>query len=92
MIVRILSEGQYRIDSSYLDPLNEADNRLVEVVANGSDEQFSNAFREMLDLVRDKGEPLAEDELATSDLILPDPTARLEDIKRLFIGEGIIPG
>ena len=29
MIVRILTEGQYNISSSYIDELNEVDNHLV---------------------------------------------------------------
>ncbi len=92
MIVRILGEGQYRLNSNFLDRLNELDNRLVSLVAEGSDEAFHPIFEEMLGLVRERGEPLPIEELATSEVILPDPSSRLDDIKPLFTGEGVVPG
>lgn len=88
MIVRILSEGQYQLDSAYLDRLNEIDNRLVSVVANGTDEEFSTLFEQMLALVREHGQPIPAEELATSDVVLPDPNSHIDDIKPLFVGEG----
>jgi len=92
MIVRILSEGQYQLDSAYLDRLNEIDNRLVSVVANGTDEEFSTLFEQMLALVREHGQPIPAEELATSDVVLPDPNSHIDDIKPLFVGEGLVPG
>lgn len=92
MIVRILSEGQYRLDSAYLDRLNELDNRLVSIVGDGSDDQFLQLFDEMLTMVRDKGQPVPLQELVTSDIVLPDPASHISDIKPLFVGEGVVPG
>jgi hypothetical protein len=92
MIVRILDEGQYRIDSRYLDRLNEIDNMLVAVVADGRDDVFQNLFGEMLTLVREHGEVLPDDELVTSDVMLPSPSMHLNEIKALFQGEGVVPG
>jgi hypothetical protein len=92
MIVRILSDGQYWLDSDYLDRLNEIDNELVSIVASGTDDQFLHRFHQMIALVREHGREIPEDELAVSDLILPDPASHLEDIKRLFAGDGMIPG
>lgn len=92
MIVRILSEGQYRLDSSHLDRLNDIDNRLVSVVANGNDEEFRTLFQQMLALVRDQGQEVPTAELVTSDVVLPDPSSHVDDIKPLFVGEGLVPG
>lgn len=92
MIVRILSEGQYRLDSTYLDRLNEIDNRLVSVVADGSDEEFRTLFEQMLALVREHGQAVPAEELVTSDVVLPDPNSHIDDIKPLFVGEGLVPG
>lgn len=92
MIVRILAEGQYRIDSSYLDRLNEIDNRLVSIVASGTDTEFRAFFNQMLALVREHGQPVPPEELITSEIVLPDPTTHLEEIKALFVGEGVVPG
>ncbi len=37
MIVRILSEGQYRLAGAYLDELNNLDNQLVRLLAAGDE-------------------------------------------------------
>lgn len=91
MIVRILSEGQYRLESSYLDRLNSLDNQLVSIVENGSEEEFHSVFNEMLKLVHTNGEAVPMDELVSSDVVLPDPTSHVDEIKRLFKGEGLVP-
>lgn len=92
MIVRILGEGQYRLESRYLDDLNDLDNRLVALVAEGADEAFHPIFDAMLNLVRERGQPLPLEELVTSEVVLPDPSTHLDEIKPLFIGEGVVPG
>lgn len=94
MIVRILTEGQYRIDSGYLDRLNELDNRLVSIVASGTgtDTEFRAIFDQMLALVREHGQPVPPEELVTSEVVLPDPTMHIDEIRALFVGEGLVPG
>lgn len=92
MIVRISTEGQYRMPSAYLDKLNDVDNQLVEVVASGDAKRFSKLFDKMLKLVREKGQPLKPDELVGSEVILPPPGTTLAEAKSLFTGEGLIPG
>ena len=49
-------------------------------------------FDRMLDLVRTHGEPLADDRLAASEVILPPPDTTLEEARAEFTGEGLIPG
>ncbi|HLB13062.1 MAG TPA: hypothetical protein VJO15_08905, partial [Dehalococcoidia bacterium] len=71
MIIRILTEGQFRMDSSYLDQLNELDNRIVQVVAAGDEAQYRTLFAQMLGLVRGKGAGVPVEELLESDIILP---------------------
>lgn len=92
MIVRILDEGQYRLDSAYLDRLNEIDDMLVAVIAGESGRDFEPLFQQMLQVVREHGKPVADDELVTSDVVLPSPSMHLDDIKALFTGEGVVPG
>ena len=92
MIVRILSEGQYRLDSGYLDQLNNLDDRLVQVVAAGEEDQYQRLFAEMLAVVREKGSRVGEEELLESDIILPAPDTSLKEARGLFIGDGLIRG
>lgn len=91
MIVRILSEGQYSLDSSFLDGLNDLDNRLVEVVGEGSEADFRRLLSQMLSSVRANGRALPATELVASDLVLPSEDTTLDEARKLFVGEGLIP-
>ena len=92
MIIRITTEGQYNLSGSFVDQLNEIDNQLVEAVEAADRRGFDNLLKQMLDVVREHGSPLSEDELVESDLILPTPDTSLEEAQVLFVGEGLLPG
>ncbi len=68
MIVRIVGEGQFRLSNALLDELNEMDNRIVQVVAQGDLAAYGEAFAQFLNLVHQRGQPLAEDDLQPSDV------------------------
>lgn len=92
MIVRILTEGQFRLSGSQLDRLNRLDNQVVAAVQKGNEAQFQKTFAQLLDLVRQKGQPVPLQEFVESDVVLPQPNLTLGEAKRLFVGEGLIPG
>jgi hypothetical protein len=46
----------------------------------------------MIDLVRDKGTPVDDDEIETSDVIVPPADISFEEASEEFSGEGLIPG
>ena len=91
MIVRILTEGQYNLPDDLYDELNSLDNRTVTAVEASDAELFSDTFKAMLDLVRDKGTPLADDDLSESTVILPPPDLTLVEAEEEFTGEGLLP-
>lgn len=91
MIVRISTEGQYRIPGALLDELNNLDNKIVSVVAAGDRAQFQKLYNDMLSLVRKKGKALGQDELVESEIILPPPDIDMEDARNLFNGDGLFP-
>ncbi len=92
MIVRILGEGQYRLSSTYLDKLNEIDNNLVKVVESGDETKYKQLFSKMIELVKQHGQPLGDDELVESELVLPAPDTTLKEAVSMFTGDGLIPG
>lgn len=92
MIVRIATEGQYRLSDDHAARLDQLDDEAVAAVDAGDSERFHELFEQMLELVRSSGEELAEDELAGSDVILPPPDTSLEEAAADFTGEGLIPG
>ncbi len=91
MIVRVMSEGQYRLDDSHHGKLDELDNLVVERVDAGDENGYTSAFSELLSYVRDNGSPLGDDELVGSDFMLPPADLSFEEAGQEFTGEGLIP-
>ena len=91
MIVRIATNGQYRLSDDHAAKLNELDNAAVEAVDAGDEARFHELFGQMLELVRG-APPLDGDELEESDVILPPPDLTFEEAGSEFTGEGLIPG
>ena len=82
MIIRILGEGQLRVDDSAADELNVLDAALGKAVNAGDEQAFRSALAALLDRVRSLGTPApAEDAIEPSDLILPYSDAGLEDVQ-----------
>ena len=90
MIVRITTEGQYRLTQEAMSRLNDLDDAAVVAVERGDHAGFGHAFSEMLGIIR-SGERLADDELLPSDLIVPPPETTIEEAAADFVGEGLIP-
>ena len=91
MIVRIATESQYRLPEDAADELNALDNQVVAAVEGGDEDRFHEVFEQMLDLVRRAGDPLGEDEIEESDVILPPPDTSFVEAAAEFTGEGLIP-
>jgi hypothetical protein len=91
VIVRIATEGQYRLADGDTGRLNELDNEAVAAVDGGDEDRFHAVFEEMLALVRRDGERLGDDELEESDLIIPPPDLSFVEAGEHFTGDGLIP-
>jgi PspAA-like protein len=91
MIVRLMGEGQYRVDDSLLERLNELDDRATAAVEADDEPTLDQALDEMFELVKSEGEALADDEISTSDFLIPPSDLTLEETKQLLGHEGFIP-
>jgi hypothetical protein len=91
VIVRIATESQSKLPEDAAEELNDLDNQVVAAVEAGDEDQFHAIFEQMLDLVRRAGQPLDEDELEESDVILPPPDTSFVEAAEEFTGEGLIP-
>jgi hypothetical protein len=91
VIVRIATEGQYRLPEDDAESLSDLDNQAVSAVEAGDEDRFHEIFEQMLDLVRRAGAPLDEDELEESDVIIPPPDISFVEASEEFTGEGLIP-
>ena len=91
MIVRIASEGQFKMPEDAVNRLNELDNQAVAAVEAGDEPQFHDLWGKMLELVRSEGQPVDDDELVGSDVILPPADTTFQEAAAEFTGEGLIP-
>jgi hypothetical protein len=91
VIVRISTEGQYRLADDDAERLNELDNAVAAAADAGDEAAFDERFAEMLQYVRQEGTALGDDELEESDVILPPPDTSLDEAAHEFTGEGLIP-
>ncbi|MFD5032724.1 hypothetical protein ACFVWX_25355 [Streptomyces sp. NPDC058220] len=91
MIVRIMGEGQVKLADSHFAELNTLDDELLAEVRNDDGDGFRRTFHALLAKVRELGEPLPDDSLEPSELILPAPGATLEEVRALLNDEGLIP-
>jgi hypothetical protein len=91
MIVRIFSEGQYRLEDSERAPIEKLDEQLHAAAGGGEETKFNAALAALLEYVRSHGTKLAADELEGSDLMLPPPDTTLAEASVEFTGEGLIP-
>ena len=90
MIIRILGEGQFRLDDKHIDDLNKIDNRIVDHVNKGNQTEFLKDLDKLISTVKDLGEPLDPVDIVQSDLIFPPEDLSFDEAKRVFSGKGII--
>jgi hypothetical protein len=91
MIVRISGEDQYRLADADAARVNELENAVVAIVEGGREDGFADAYAALLDYVRTHGERVGEDEIETSDVILPPSDLSFAEAGLEFTGEGLIP-
>ncbi|ARX82959.1 MULTISPECIES: PspA-associated protein PspAA [Streptomyces] len=92
MIVRIMGEGQVKLADSHFTELNKLDDELLEEMESGDESGFRRTLHALLDKVRELGEPLPDDALEPSELILPAPDATLDEVRAMLSDDGLIPG
>jgi len=91
VIIRIFSDGQYRIPEDAQARLHELDAQTVQAVDAGDEEAFTSSYGALVELIHSVGERLADDDLEPSDLMLPPADITLEEAREEFTGEGLIP-
>ena len=92
MIVRILGEGQLEVPDSAIAELNELDGALEAAVDRDDEEAFRAALAALLAKIGEVGTPTEADDLRPSELIIPQPDASMDEVRKLLTDEGLIPG
>ena len=91
MIVRLLGEGQFRVDDSLLARLNELDGQVGRAIEAGDERALWVGLQALADTVRENGEKLADDDLSPSDAVIPPEDLSLDEARELLQDEGFIP-
>jgi len=92
-IVRIMGQGQFTVDNKTLRELSKVDSSMVQLVNSDrpDDAEFKKRLAQLTDIVEMTGKPLNPKEIIQSDIILPSVDLSVDDAKKLFKGEGVIP-
>jgi hypothetical protein len=93
-VVRIMGEGQFVVDDKTLNRLNKIDNSLVQLVSNDRSDnntEFKKRLLELVDIVEQNGKRLDPKRIIPSDIILPSVDLSIDEAKKLFKGDGVIP-
>jgi FAD/FMN-containing dehydrogenase len=91
MIVRLMGEGQFRVDDSLATQLNELDEQAVAALERSNEVELDRTLDAMWRMVKAQGERLPDDEIVTSDVLIPPSDLTLEETRRLFSEHGLVP-
>ena len=91
MIVRLLGEGQFRVDDALIARLNELDDGVSHAVEEGDERALWAGLQALAEAVRAGGEKLSDEELVPSDAIIPPEDLTLDEAHELLSDEGFIP-
>lgn len=96
MIVRIMGAGQWEVPPDTARRLNVLDDMVADAVESRDGEVLADLLVEMGEFVRQVGTPLTGDEIVFSDLIVPAPTASIDEIAEWMqearADDGLFPG
>jgi hypothetical protein len=87
-----MGEGQYRVDDELLSALNDLDDEAVAALNRNDESELDRYLDEMWELVRARGTRLPDEEIASSDVVIPPSDLTLEETRELMNEEeGLIP-
>jgi len=91
MIVRLMGEGQWRVDDGVRARIEELDAETERAVAAGDEQSVQAALQAIHALVRTSGEQLHHAHLGASDVVVPPADLSLGEARELLNGDGLIP-
>jgi hypothetical protein len=91
VIVRVLGEGQFRVDDDTAAKLTVLDKDLDAAVHAEDEPAFRLALGAAVSLVRAEGAPVAAEEFVTADYILPFSDATVAEVRKL-LADGTMHG
>ncbi|HVA91110.1 MAG TPA: hypothetical protein VNL71_14850 [Chloroflexota bacterium] len=90
MIIRVQGSGQFRLADTDMQALHALDHQLVEAVHNRDEVRTHQVLADMISLVQDKGSPVGDEELASSDTVLPFDSISVDEVGALLQNESLV--
>jgi hypothetical protein len=91
MIVRLMGEGQYRLDDALATQLNELDDEAMAALERVDEEELDRCLDAMWRMVKAQGAELPSDEISVSDVMIPPSDLTLDELRELFSEHGLVP-
>jgi hypothetical protein len=91
MIVRLMGEGQYRLDDALATQLDGLDGEAMAALDRGDEAELDRALDAMWRMVKAQGAQLPDDEITVSDVMIPPSDLTLEETRALFSEHGLVP-
>jgi CBS domain-containing protein len=91
VIVRLLGEGQYRVDDDLVSRLNELDDKIGGAVEANDERALWDGLAALATAVRENGQRLSDEELMPSDAVIPPEDLSLDEARELLSEDGFIP-
>jgi hypothetical protein len=103
IIVRVSGQGQFKVNKETMNKINEIDNEIVDMIENSNsgssssknktqqEKEFRGKMDQLVKLITVEGKRLDDKEIKQSNIIVPDPDISIEQAKKIFKDEGIIP-
>ncbi|HXZ82614.1 MAG TPA: hypothetical protein VED84_02555 [Acidimicrobiales bacterium] len=89
MIVRILEDGQYKVDKSTAKKLDNLDTKLGKALDKSDEAAFARALASLVKTVHASGKRLDPSVITPSDLAIPAATSTLAEVRELLASEAI---
>jgi PspAA-like protein len=91
MIVRLMGEGQYRLDDALATQLNELDDQAMAALERSDEEELDRCLDAMWRMVKAQGAEFPSDEISVSDVMIPPSDLTLDELRALFSEHGLVP-
>ncbi len=82
VIVRIMTENQYRLTDEDAAAMDRMDDPLHAAIESGDEQTFAAALEKVVDFVREKGTVIPVEEVVPSDVIVPAPDMTVAEARQ----------
>lgn len=87
MIVRILGQGQFEVPDAALELFDELDRELEEALDTDDEAALRVVVAALISTVTTLGTPLLDDDLRSSQLIVPEKDSTAEELRRIIASD-----